>query len=343
MKVIFKNVGHGDTIIFETGKNSIGIIDCRIYNNKNPVIEYIKNQNIKLVDFIILSHPHLDHYSGMFNLIKYCFINNIRIKCFCHTLTNLRYVATKIKNEIDLKKKNIKKDIVDYLNYIDNDVNKLKKLRKMLVYIDYLRNLGWLDTKTININWTLSIGNNYTLKALSPSELETQRFYDEIDKMKDMYYHFTDEVANYLSTVFILSNKTTEGHTLFMSDSVIDTQKRKDLQDYLSNHNFLFFQIPHHGSKAHLWEDLWDKIKYTTNCVGYISAGSHRTYDLPDIEVIQYYNSKGINVKCTNFVNGYKEFYYKYNDSDILVARNLDICSSFADENSSSQDLEFNV
>ena len=66
LKITFLEVGQGDSIIVEWKKNKklkIAIIDCNSKpGNENPTIDFIKNTNYKEIEFVILSHPHTDHF-----------------------------------------------------------------------------------------------------------------------------------------------------------------------------------------------------------------------------------------------------------------------------------------
>ena len=98
LKVTFKDVGQGDSIIIEWRKNSksyVGIIDCNLKtNNRNPILEHIKILSTKEISFIILSHPHYDHFSGFEDLFNYCEKNKIIIKNFIHTAhANIIFIA----------------------------------------------------------------------------------------------------------------------------------------------------------------------------------------------------------------------------------------------------------
>jgi competence protein ComEC len=90
--ITFKDVGQGDSIIIEwenEGKNKIAIIDCKKAYGKNPVLEYIKTKGTKEIAFLLLSHPHLDHFSGFTELIEHCIRDNIIIKYFLHTSNDM--------------------------------------------------------------------------------------------------------------------------------------------------------------------------------------------------------------------------------------------------------------
>ncbi|NIM10671.1 MAG: hypothetical protein GTO45_01660 [Candidatus Aminicenantes bacterium] len=90
LTITFKNVGHGDTIILEwqndRDENEIGIIDCHLKNGKsNLAIDHIIRNSYEKIRFVILSHPHTDHFSGFPSLLEFCRKNRIQIERFWHT------------------------------------------------------------------------------------------------------------------------------------------------------------------------------------------------------------------------------------------------------------------
>jgi len=88
VEVVFRNVGQGDSIILkwvENGNSSYAIIDCNLFKGQNSVLEYVKHENVKEIDFMILSHPHEDHFSGFLQLLSFCNSNSIKIRRFLHT------------------------------------------------------------------------------------------------------------------------------------------------------------------------------------------------------------------------------------------------------------------
>ena len=88
----FKNVGQGDSIILEWEDDKIAkicIIDCNLFHGQNPVLDYIIKSKYKTIDYLILSHPHLDHFSGFLPLIEYCKANSIKILYFLHTCSQV--------------------------------------------------------------------------------------------------------------------------------------------------------------------------------------------------------------------------------------------------------------
>lgn len=90
MKFFFKNVGQGDSIVVEwldaQGEAQIGFIDCCLYKGKNPSLEHLIYSSYERINFIVLSHAHEDHFSGMLGLLEHCKRKSIKIKSFYHSL-----------------------------------------------------------------------------------------------------------------------------------------------------------------------------------------------------------------------------------------------------------------
>ncbi len=79
------NVGQGDTTIVATPGNKILVIDAA---NGKKIIQLLKSLSFgegDLIDQIVISHPHHDHYSGIIPLL-----NTYKVKVL--TLTSVRHV-----------------------------------------------------------------------------------------------------------------------------------------------------------------------------------------------------------------------------------------------------------
>lgn len=106
LKVTFKQVGQGDSIVLEWNDlavRKIAFIDCNEIDNgqTNPSIEHLISSGIKEIEFILLSHPHTDHFSGMRKLIEYCASNDIRINKFIHTsFSDVRILRASVRGHV---------------------------------------------------------------------------------------------------------------------------------------------------------------------------------------------------------------------------------------------------
>lgn len=77
------NVGQGDASLIE-GPNFNILIDAGPDASSDALIKYLKNHNIKAIDYVIATHPHEDHIGGMDEII-----DAFKVKTF---------IAPKIKN-----------------------------------------------------------------------------------------------------------------------------------------------------------------------------------------------------------------------------------------------------
>ncbi len=76
--VHFIDVGQGDCSLIKCGDKNI-LIDTgdSIYSRK--VIKYLKSQNVRKIDYLIISHPHSDHIGGLEKIAKDISVDTIFI------------------------------------------------------------------------------------------------------------------------------------------------------------------------------------------------------------------------------------------------------------------------
>jgi len=69
LSVHFIDVGQGDcTLLLSDGKSML--IDSGEAEYSAKVIKYLRRKGIKRLDFIVITHPHTDHFGGMADIIK---------------------------------------------------------------------------------------------------------------------------------------------------------------------------------------------------------------------------------------------------------------------------------
>lgn len=69
LKVHYINVGQGDSILVQQGDKNM-LIDAGTNASTSSLISYLRSQNIKKIDYLILTHPHEDHIGGADAVIK---------------------------------------------------------------------------------------------------------------------------------------------------------------------------------------------------------------------------------------------------------------------------------
>lgn len=63
--VVYLNAGQGDATIVRLPNGEVMVIDCNIDDSPENIIEYLKKTGIKKIDYLVITHPHYDHMSGM--------------------------------------------------------------------------------------------------------------------------------------------------------------------------------------------------------------------------------------------------------------------------------------
>ncbi len=287
--VNFKNVGQGDSIIIEWA-DKIGIIDCNLYENRNPVLDYISNKSITEIEFIVLSHFHFDHFSGMPELFKYCFEKNIKINWFFHTLAEC---VLQIYNKIIVRKK-IEKASSEFFKYLEIlDKNVINDLH-------------------VNHKTSIELSNTMKMSFLAPIEQTGINIAKQI-KRKINTKQFTYFDINKLSTVTYIENESES--ILLTSDAVKNSFKH--LQKKI-NKNVALVQIPHHGSFLNIHKDFWQQLNKKDNCPGVFSVGFKPTDKLPNRETVEFIDSLGFNIHSTNSVYGINE-YFNFDSNNHLM------------------------
>jgi competence protein ComEC len=69
LKVHYINVGQGDSILVQQGDKNM-LIDAGTNASASSLISYLRSQNIKKLDYLVLTHPHEDHIGGADAVIK---------------------------------------------------------------------------------------------------------------------------------------------------------------------------------------------------------------------------------------------------------------------------------
>lgn len=69
LKVHFIDVGQGDSILITINNKSL-LIDSGPKENRYKLLNFLKSQNIKTIDYAIATHPHEDHIGNMDKIIS---------------------------------------------------------------------------------------------------------------------------------------------------------------------------------------------------------------------------------------------------------------------------------
>jgi competence protein ComEC len=140
LSITFLDIKQGDAIFLNLPNGRNMMIDAGEENEIVP--QFLKSKGIKNIDFVVITHPHLDHYGGFIKLL-----DNIKIKNII--------VAT-----------NQSKDTL-YTNLIDDIKNKGVKL----FYADRGQIINGLGIKAKVLSPDASIRRIYNMNALDPNDI----------------------------------------------------------------------------------------------------------------------------------------------------------------------------
>jgi len=98
LKVHYINVGQADSILIQQGNNSM-LIDAGNNGDSETVKNYISNQGITKLDYVIGTHPHEDHIGGLDYVINSFEIGNIYMPKATSTTKTFKDVVSAIKNK----------------------------------------------------------------------------------------------------------------------------------------------------------------------------------------------------------------------------------------------------
>jgi beta-lactamase superfamily II metal-dependent hydrolase len=301
MQVTFKDVGQGDSIIIEWKDrevNKIGIIDCKKKQKSNPVLTHLKDKGYSEIEFIILSHPHSDHYSGFEELLDFIEENNIIVNRFGNTLKEIGS---------------------GYWEWFEVSSEDTRQLAEIVRKADRLRTEVRLIKKYFYVfeDWNISLSPTIEMRSVSPSHDEIQIYqqlvkYDAIENKKE-----ASKAANYLSSLFYI--KKDGHHILLTSDAEKETFERIFRENRFKDIKFSLCQAPHHGSYNNYLDQFWDNLTTEENKDAVFSSGLNEQYKHPHLVTIKNFEKNGYKIHPTNIVYGIQEYLDDINKKAMIL------------------------
>jgi beta-lactamase superfamily II metal-dependent hydrolase len=284
LRIRFKDVGQGDSVILEweqSDEKCIAIIDCKRYHGKNPVLEYIKEIGCKRIEFMVLSHPHIDHCSGFIDLITHCLNEKIKIKYFLFTgeLTQQWYYAATVNN-------------TSTQIYVFKLYELLRKCSEDLLF-------EVNNVEGASIRPTIQLNQHLKLDFLAPTSRERNKFlYGNDPKVNDEEPGNAPK-ANWLSTII----------KIFFNDSFIllTSDVNSNVLEYYDKHRpdelkgrMILAQSPHHGSKANHNNTFWRKRKIKGQSQAIVFSVGDNKHGHPSQEVVEFFADEKFDIYSTN-------------------------------------------
>lgn len=245
-------------------EKSIGVIDCNSKKRRNPAISKIDESGVDEIEFILMTHPHNDHFSGLEEVLDYCSERGIYIKRFYHPVT-------------------IGERYFDSIIGAKNSKSRLKSLFDKVFVLrqqDVIRSCGYVMHNTQKIR----LSDDTVIQFLSPSSTEMEDFIDMV--VDEGRIGMESSAANIISVITAIVS--TDWYALMTADapeSVFDRLGTGRLEKV--DRNLILGQIPHHGSERNYSHEFWKRRKNTghPHFAG-ISVGPNSN-DHPSQEVIE--------------------------------------------------------
>jgi len=304
LNILFYNVGQGDAIQLtwhDEDQLKLGIIDCNIFlDQDNKIIKFIKDNSINEIEFIVLSHFHYDHFSGLNDIFEYCIDNNIKIKFFLHTFIS---EVLEIYDRIFYPKR-VEKEIVRFMRLIE------------FLQIEN-------EIPVTYHSKPLNIFNNVVLSFYAPEGVTYRNISKQISRRKNKVVT-TQADINRLSTIIGISDNQDE--ILLTSDAVKKSFVK--IKDKITK-NVLLVQVPHHGSIKNIDPEFWEKLYRKSKCPAIFSVGEEPKDKLPNLETVEVFDKLSYDIYSTNCCYGIKEYFKLENQNiETISTSSLDLFST---------------
>jgi len=99
LNIHYLDVGEGDSIFIEFPNDETMLIDSGEYTYQKKVENYIKTLGYSKIDYIIATHPHIDHIGGMAYIINNFDIGKIYMPNVSTTTSTYEKLLKTIKNK----------------------------------------------------------------------------------------------------------------------------------------------------------------------------------------------------------------------------------------------------
>ncbi len=284
VKVDFIDVGQGDCILLNWIKDDetlgYGIIDCANFERCRYWLEL---KRIKEIDFILLSHPHSDHFSGMYKLLRYLYEKKIKVKEIFITFS----FGVKFLNYYDWTQD----------DFVENVVYENAKRTELYSFLEEISRRHKDKESVIDMpkeRWVYQLNSNLQIRGLGPTAYElTETFikatmYEKSERLKTKIEndYKNNPTANLLCCCLLIESK--KGRVLLTSD-ITSEEKERLFEKYKKDiRNVVLMQVPHHGSKNGFSSKALDSFEGKNDCVAVISVGPN-SYGHPKKEVATYY------------------------------------------------------
>lgn len=287
------NVQHGDSLLLEFPDNKFGVIDCKYHDNQSidddpPVLAYLKKRNVEHLEFICLSHPHLDHYHGLWKVCQYYSENDRTFKYFISPCISLKEIAESYKAN-SIRRYELTK-LYEYSQQLAIHNFKYKKKLKYYRWTPFTPDFNlipFLDLKDMSIIKFSPVAE--AVEKIKNDLIQNKKVNLNKISMSWFLFFFNKQVK-------ILFSGDTENYSWDRMFEIFEN--KKDIENLKCD----LIKIAHHGGKSSFSKTLLEKITYKQSegrkTSAIISTGGTTRH--PDNELLEELLNNKVNLYCTN-------------------------------------------
>ena len=298
VNIITFGPGYGESIVVFLPGLGWGVIDsCTVKIKKktyNPALEYLKSLGVKRLSFVILTHPHLDHYKGLEKIVQH-YMGSIDRICY-YAGEGLREYRTYLARKNIISEPGLKS-----LAFILRQFKEAKERGSNIVKI---------SERTEIIRKNTYKGHEIEMLALSPSE-DSVRTYCELlheyipKNDSSPITNLSDKDHNLVSSAIWC--KIDDKIFIFGSDLENGFSKHSGWEGVLNNIDSpelspCFVKIPHHGSPGAYHDAIWKKFSMKSKPISVVTPYNKSSSPRPDRETLDNISKHSESVFVTSSV-----------------------------------------
>jgi beta-lactamase superfamily II metal-dependent hydrolase len=277
------DVGHGDAILIEFPNGAWGVVDCKddgFPDRPSSLLRFLQDRNVGRLAFVCLTHPHVDHFSGLPEILEHYGDNIEELWCFRIDSQHWRKFLAVQENAATTSSRR----------------REFEQLRTIFEHL--ARRVKRNEVRLLDANQHLPALGGVEIDCLAPYPKELSSYQTSLARWTEHPDEYRGD-ENRLSAVLRL--RYGQCVVLLGSDATssswVDITREKRKRDESLNSNLV--KVSHHGSKQGFFRGAWDAISVPHLTHGAISAGSQ--YGLPHRDVIVALRELGVTLHCTNY------------------------------------------
>lgn len=273
----------GESIVLEFPDGTFGVVDCHTGSSsdvrKNPIFHFLNERKIDKLDFVCLTHPHDDHFSGIKQLLE-----NFAVSQFWHfdamSTDRLReFIKIRAKEDAAIAKRTGRA----------NNALKLAELWKLVLAREKSGEL---------ILQRLSLGHScipedavrgFTIDAIGTSAAQANRFEEKLKHAFDNQLKFDVRLNHRDPNICSCGLLIVHGATRILLGGDIESGGWSDLisqRSYMAK-GIHYVKVAHHGSPNGYAAGLWELHQEAVDTT-YKVLTPYKRFDLPKAKTIEH-------------------------------------------------------